>query len=427
MYIYLLVNSELNGAIRVTRNLRIRLARSTEHWIQEIEGNTMNKHVKHSPDWDPKTLNVLRDQRAAYDTMREQCPVAYSELMHWSVFRHKDVLRVLNDHATFSSVVSQHLSVPSGMDPPAHTQYRSIIEPYFTADRTDAFEPLCRAIVTDLIEKAFSLSQVELMDDFALPFAARAQCAFLGWPSRFEQPLIRWTKTNQVATFAQDRNAMTALAQEFEDLVAELLDSRRQAEAKPEDDVTASLMQERVSGKRLSHEELASILRNWTVGEIGTLSAAVGILTHYLATHNDLQSKLRTSPSLLPTAIDEILRIHGPLIANRRVTTRPVEIGGRHIGAGERISVMWISANRDHRVFDEPDEFRLDRDPTKNLLYGAGLHVCPGAALARMEMRVCMEELLARIEQIQLAPENPPSNAVYPASGFSKLPLIATC
>jgi cytochrome P450 len=378
---------------------------------------------KPTPDWDPKAAEVLRDQRAAYDAMRKRCPVAYSGLMQWSVFRHEDVMRVLEDHEAFSNAVSEHLSVPSGMDPPEHTAYRSIVERYFTAGRMDAFEPTYRRIVAELWQGALESGHVELMADFALPLASQAQRAFLGWPANFEEPLIHWTKKNHAATFAQDRTVMSEIAREFESYIDELLESRLEAGAKPEEDITASLIHEKIWGRPLSHEEIASILRNWTVGEIGTLAAAVGILVHYLADHPELQSQLRADPSLLPAAIDEILRIHGPLVASRRVTTRPVEINGRKIGAGERISLNWISANRDGRVFDEPDRFRLDRDPTKNLLYGTGLHACPGAPLARLQMRVCLEELLERTARIELAPEKPPTNAIYPASGFAELPL----
>jgi cytochrome P450 len=132
---------------------------------------------------------------------------------------------------------------------------------------------------------------------------------------------------------------------------------------------------------------------------------------------------LREQPSLLPGAIDEILRIHGPLVTNRRITTCPVEMGGRKMGAGERISLNWISANRDSDVFDSPDSFRLDRDPTENLLYGAGIHVCPGAPLARMELLTVMETLFRHTEWIEPVAGKPAINAVYPASGFSSLPL----
>lgn len=379
---------------------------------------------KHQPDWDPRAEEVLRDQRAAYDAMRERCPLAYSELLQWSVFRHADVLRVLRDHDTFSNAVSDHLSVPNGMDRPEHTAYRGIVERYFTDERMRAFEPLCRRNAADLVQNVLQKHQVELVAAFALPFAVRAQCAFLGWPSELAEPLIRWTQKNQAATLDQDRKALSEIAREFEGYVDNLMENRLEAATKPADDVTASLMQEKVWGRPLSHEEVASILRNWTVGEIGTLSAAIGILVHYLAEHADLQSHLRANPSLLPAAIDEILRIHGPLVASRRVTTRPVEIQGRRLDAGERISLNWIAANRDGRVFDQPDSFRLDRDPNQNLLYGTGLHVCPGAPLARLEMRVCLEELLQQTASIHLVAEQPPANAVYPASGFAELPVV---
>lgn len=379
--------------------------------------------VKPQADWDPRSEKVSRDQRAAYDEMRERCPVAYSELMQWSLFRHEDISRVINDHETFSNAVSEHLSVPNGMDPPEQTVYRQVIDPYFSPQRMDAFEPACREISADLVQSVLAGGEVELMADLALPFAVRVQCAFLGWPTDLHGPLTRWTRSNHEATLAQDRRAMSQIALEFEGLIDAMLEERLQAGAKPEDDITAALMHDKVWGRTLSNEEIASIVRTWTVGEIGSIAASIGILAHYLAQHPELQGQLRAQPSLLPTAIDEILRIHGPLVANRRVTTCPVEIGGKKLAAGERISLNWIAANRDSRVVDSPDTFRLDRDPSKNLLYGAGVHICPGAPLAQMEMRVCMEELLQRSRHIQPVAGKPPTNAKYPASGFATLPL----
>src|SRR5690242_17381377 len=106
---------------------------------------------QHHQDWDPKSPDVQRDQRAAYDEMRRRCPVAYSDFMGWSLFRHEDVTRVILDHNTFSSAVSQHLSVPSGMDQPELTVYRRVIEPYFSEERMKAFEPVCRKIVIECV------------------------------------------------------------------------------------------------------------------------------------------------------------------------------------------------------------------------------------------------------------------------------------
>lgn len=378
---------------------------------------------QHQNDWNPTSPEVQRDQRSAYDEMRRRCPVAHSDLMGWSLFRHEDVTRVLLDHETFSNAVSQHLSVPNGMDQPEHTPYRRIIEPCFSEQRMTAFEPVCRRIVSGLMQKSPLPSELEFMADVALPFAVQVQCAFLGWPETLQEPLIRWAQKNHEATRAQDRKATSEIALEFEGIIDNLLEAREQSGATPETDLTAALMHEIVWGRPLSNEEVASILRNWTVGEIGTISASVGILAHYLAENAELQTQLRAQPDLLPSAIDEILRLHGPLATNRRVAKRAVEIGGRKINAGERITLMWIPANRDERVFENPEEFRLDRDPSKNLLYGAGIHVCPGAPLARLELRVFMEELLSHTSEITAVPEKAATFAVYPASGFAALPL----
>jgi cytochrome P450 len=235
--------------------------------------------------------------------------------------------------------------------------------------------------------------------------------------------LADWTERSREATRPNDQAALASIAREFQELVAGMIEQRRTADAPPDDDATASLMHETVFSRPLDTLEIASILRNWTVGEIGTMGASIGILVHYLAEHPELQDRLRAEPSLLPAAIDEILRIRGPLVTNRRVTTRPVEIGGRNIESGERLSVNWVAANRDVRVFDDPEAFSLDRDPSQNLLYGAGIHVCPGAPLARMELRLVMEKLLELTARIELDPDKPPVLASYPASGFETLPV----
>ena len=105
---------------------------------------------KPQPDWDPRSEATLHDQIAGYDQMRRRCPVAYSDYLHWSLFRHADLLRVLNDPDAFSNAVSNHVSVPNGMDPPEHTKYRKTIEPYFAPEQMQRFEPICRNIAADL-------------------------------------------------------------------------------------------------------------------------------------------------------------------------------------------------------------------------------------------------------------------------------------
>lgn len=373
------------------------------------------------PHWDPRSDAVQEDQIASYDAMRRTCPLAQSPYGYTSVFRHADVLRVVEDHETFSNAVSRFPSVPNGMDPPEHTPFRQLIEPYFDQAHMDVFAPRCREVAASLVASLPAGGGIELIGRFAQIFALRIQCAWLGWPPELHEPLRLWTLKNQAATLSRDRDAQEAVAQEFDGYIRDLLLERREAGGGAPDDVTTHLMRNEAMGRALTEEEIISILRNWTVGELGTIAASIGILAHYLAEHPDVQRRLRSDPSRLPAAIDEILRIHAPLIMNRRVATRDVEIGGHTLPAGTRLAVLWASANRDEAVFGDPDEFRLDRDPALNLLYGAGVHVCPGAPLARLELLAVMEALLAGTEWLALSQARPSIKAIYPGSGFASL------
>ena len=373
--------------------------------------------------WDVHSDGARADQLVIYDLMRRRCPVAHSDALGWSLFRHCDVMRALATPQVFSSVVSTRMSVPNGMDAPEHTEYRRVIEPYFASDRVAALEPKCRAIAAALVSQLPDGECVDVMANFAPRFALEAQCAFLNWPVELNRVLEQWTRDNHEATRKQDRAAMAEVARQFDTHIRAVLAERRRLSTHASD-IAGELLRERVHGRVLSDEELVSILRNWTVGELATIAACVGILVHYLAAHSIVQQQLRENRALVPAAIDEILRIHPPLVASRRKTTEPVEVSGAHIGGGERVTLMWASANRDEAVFGDPDEFRLDRDPSTNLLYGAGIHVCPGAPLARLELRVLMEELLSATDWIERDMDTAPVKAVYPASGFARMPVI---
>ena len=393
------------------------------------------------PDWNPLTDEAQCDQIAAYDRMRARCPVAWSEALGWSVFRHADVLRVLGDHETFGNRVSAHLSVPNGMDPPEHSRYRALIEPFFDEAGMAAFEPRCREIAEDCVAALPRGEPVEVVAALGEPFALRIQCAFMGWPARLHGPLQDWLRRNHAATRSGDRAATTAVALEFDGYIRDILAERRGARAAATDDaehgvpdklaghdhaddVTDRLLALRIDGQPIDDAALVSIVRNWTVGELGTIAASVGILVHHLARDARLQARLRDDRSLVPVAIDEILRLDAPLIANRRVARRKVELGGKCIEAGERLSLLWASANRDERLFGDPDRIVLDRDPSLNLLYGAGIHVCPGAPLARLELRLLVLALLGAAESILPAPGKASARAVYPAGGYRRVSVV---
>lgn len=377
-------------------------------------------------DWDPRAPEVLEDQVAAYDELRGRCPVAHSEYLGWSVLGHADVSTVLADPDTFSNVVSRRLTVPNGMDPPEHTAYRALNDPYFTPERMAAFEPTCRRIARDLVAGLPRSPERAPIMALARTYALRVQSAFLGWPAELEAPLAAWTAANTEATLHRDRERLGHLAIEFDGHIRTLLHERRALGAAAPADITTELIGQDVLGRPVTDAELVSLLRNWTVGELGTIAASVGIIVDLVSRRPEVQDLLRSDPDRIEEANEELLRIHGPLPTNRRRTTRDVELGGRTIPAGDIVTVVWPSANRDEAVFEDPDEFRLDRDPALNLLWGAGIHGCPGAPLARLELRVVLEELLAATTRIEPVDDAPPARAAYPGSGFTRLPVLLT-
>lgn len=369
-------------------------------------------------DWDPRDPAVLDDQRRAYDEMRERCPVAHSEFMGWSLFRHADITRVLDDPMTFSSA-SRRLAVPSGMDPPAHTRHRDALAPLFSAEAMTALEPRCREIATELLEPMLASGRADLIDAFATPFTLRTLCAYLGWPEGRWECLGGWTHGNQQAAFTRDPAAGRALAALLTEHVRTHIDERR-ARPGSHRDATTTLLATEVDGVPLDDDQIVSVLRNWIAGE-GTVAGGISLLVLHLAEHPDVQTDLRRTPSLIPAAIEEILRVDDPLVANRRTTTRPVEIGGRAIPAGADLSLMWVAANRDPRVFPEAERVRLDRDIEASLVWGRGIHLCLGAPLARLQMRVALEELLGRTRGLGVGGDV--LRSVYPSDGLASFEL----
>jgi hypothetical protein len=364
---------------------------------------------------------VLDDQRQAYDQEREHCPVAYDEFLGWSLFRHEDVVRVLADPDSYANA-SAHRAVPNGLDPPEHTRYRDLLEAYFGPEQMSALEPRCRSIGADLAQALPARGEVELIAEFAQPFSFQTLCAFVGWPAQTWPSLRDWTDRNQHAALNPEAATGSALAQEFAEHATAALQTHRDTAQGAAEDAVTGLIAAAPDGTALDEADITSILRNWTASH-GTLTAGIGIIAWHLATRPELQHTLRRQPKLVGHAIEEILRADGMLVANRRITTRTVEIQGRTIPAGETLSLNWIAANRDPRTFDDPDAVRLDRDQTDNLLFGAGIHNCVGAPLARLEMRVAVEELLQHTTTITLAGTTRPERDTYPSNGFRALVL----
>jgi len=182
-----------------------------------------------------------------------------------------------------------------------------------------------------------------------------------------------------------DRARTAEVAARFDALVGHQVRARRTAgEAAPRE-VTTRLPHETVDGRALTDEEVVSILRNWTAGDLGSLAACLGVLVHRLATHPDRQDVTRArvaraEHAAIEAAIEQVLRIEDPFVANRRRTTREVQIGGRAIPAGDRVILNWTAANRDPLVFGDPDELRPEDNAQHNLVFGAGPTCVPAGS-----------------------------------------------
>lgn len=369
-------------------------------------------------DWDPRAAEVQANQVASYDALRERCPVAHSTRLGWSLLRHADALAAVTDPRTFSSHVSAHVAVPNGMDGTQHAAYRAVVDRCFTPEQVGSFAPELRAIAGELVgPMAHADPPVEVMGAVAEPYAARSLCAYLGWPPAIADALRRWSADSAEATRTRDRTTLDRVAADFDAIIVGEPQRTRAAGPGRQRTLTAALLDEHVDGRALTDSELVSILRNWTAGELGTIAAAVGIVVEFLARRPDVQAMLRSQPDLRPAAIDEMLRLEAPLIANRRRTTRQVEVSDRVIPPEAPVTVLWPAVQRDPRVFPEADAFRLDRDARDNLLYGRGPHFCPGEGLSRLQLGVALDVLLAHLPPF--APVGDAVRAQYPTGGFT--------
>lgn len=375
------------------------------------------------------TITAQADPRAELDAQRNRCPVTRDpETGAWILLRHADVVGAALDPATFSSRASRHLNVPNGMDGEEHTRFRALVDRYLDPEAVARLEPRFRRIAARVIRSGVrAQGPVDAVGEIGARYAVGAQSAWLGWPPELEDTLLRWMEDNREATRSRQPERTAAVAKQFDEIIRTLIEARRQAGDDAPDDPTTRLLKEQGDGRPLTDPEIVSILRNWTAGDLGSIAACVGVIVHRLAVDRDLQERWRCDWPARPqleAEIDEILRIDDPYVSSRRVATADVEIGGETIRAGERVLLNWTAANRDPEVVGFPDSFRPLHNARRNLVYGIGPHVCPGRALATLELRVAIKELLSATNAIELTSEARPVRACPPTGGYSTVPVL---
>lgn len=376
------------------------------------------------PPWEPLSEPVLQDQLGTYDRMRAACPMAQSP-RGVTLFRHADVVAAAEDPATFSSS-SGHRAVPNTLDPPEHTAFRALIDRFFTPERMSALEPRIRDIALKLVSALPRGVAVDAVREIGYPFAVRAQADWLGWQG-IEDDLLAWMHANHEATRSGDRARTAAVAASFDALILAQLDRRRvvlrDGPRDSREDPTTELMHLAVNGRSLTDAEIVSILRNWTAGDLGSIAAAIGVIVHFIATHPEVQTNLREGLSDPVAAVDEMLRIDDPFLVNRRVTTAPTRLAGFDLAQGTRVYLNWASANRDEAVFGDPDAYHPEEHAAHNLVYGAGIHACPGRPLATLELVTIVRILLQETSRVELASDSQPVRETYPLGGWRRVPV----
>lgn len=384
-------------------------------------------------DWDPLEPDALADPFAAHAELRRNCPVARSDRWggFWSLMRHEDVIAASLDTDVFIS--GQKTTIPDSTGPhrpprpplevdrPEHTHYRRLLAPYFSPERTRQLEPRIREIAAELIDAAIAEREVDLVPTIAMPMPALVLCALLGLPSEDWSFLKRWTTEVIDAGRAGEPDRHTRANDAMYGYVHSVVEARRTAKRDPELDIITGLSELVVDGRQLDDDQVTGVVRLLLQAGHNTTTNGLGSAFRYLGGHPIEQARLREDPGLIPMAVDEILRAFSPAQFLARTVTQEVEVCGKLLQPGEKVGLVWASANRDPEVFPEPERVDLARAPNRHVAFGYGIHRCLGAHLARAEMCVAVEELLARTTGFELA--GPAPEIGWPHIGPRSVPV----
>jgi len=364
--------------------------------------------------FDHLSPDLAADLHETLAALREREPVAWSDEHggFWVVTGYEDVLRVAQDWRTFSSAEGVNVpapttpvnAIPEVMDPPRHREFKRLINAWFTPKVVARHEDGTRALVTRLIDDFVADGRCEFMDAFARPLPGL---------SFFEQvlhaPADDVARLNDLATAASTPTHPDRAAawQGMAAWITDLVGARRAAsggrDAGLPDDVVDAVLAAEIEGRPITDHEILGVIQLLILGGLETTAGALGQIMIRFAADPAIPQLLRDRPELIPDAVEELLRLDPPFIAIARVATCDTELGGRAIAAGQRVLIYWASANRDAAEFACPHTFDLDRDSNRHLSFGAGPHRCAGSNLARMNLRIALEELLGRLHDVRLA------------------------
>jgi cytochrome P450 len=346
--------------------------------------------------------------------VREEFPVHRTPLGDYRVARHADVVTLLR--ATKIGVRTTDGRLPGIdesmmprrfmllQDPPNHTRLRRLVSKGFTPPAIERLRPHVQALVDRLLDQVSERGQMDIIADLARPVPSTVICQMLGIPLEDRELFTSWTAhathmlVPRLLSDAQRQRSMEALMQ-LGGYVNELVNERRGALG---DDLLSALIRAEEAGDRLSTDELIVQAIGLLIAGFETTIGLIGNGVRALLMHPEELAKLRARPELIGPAVEECLRFDGPIHGTLRVVHEDVELSGVLIPKNSQVMVLLAAAQRDPRVFTEPDRFLIERDHSAHLAFGGGIHFCLGAHLARMEAQIAIGTLLRRMPKLAL-------------------------
>lgn len=378
-------------------------------------------------EFNPVAPDQIDDPYALYELARREQPVFFSPLYRmWIVTRYDDVGVVLKDAARFTSAGSLKArplppeveEILRGGYPPAptlidsdmptHNRLRNTINRGFTPRRIAAMEPQIRALANDLIDQFAADGHADMIEQFAFPLPGSVICDLLGVPRADLRQMKRWSDERlDLLSAIAPTERLIECAHGFvafqRYLAAQIADRREH----PRDDLLTVLLPESLGGSaQLSLEEAIYLAATMLSAGHETTTHLIGNALVLLCRNPDQMQALRDDPGRIPNALEEVLRLEAPARGRVRVAVSDVELGGVAIPAGSLVMALWASGNRDDAQFAEPDHFDVAReDAGLHHSFGKGVHYCIGAPLARVEGRIALELLLARLPNLRMQPD----------------------
>ena len=354
------------------------------------------------------------DPYPLFARLRREAPVAWNdEVGFWAITKHADVLAISKDPETFCSskgILLMDLGrelpdIPGALlyvDPPEHGRYRRLVQPAFAPSRIRALESFVRDRARSLLDAVEPGQPVDVVADVAVPFPLYVIADLLGVPAEDWPLFYRWSELLIDAATVQTDETMQAGLEMAEYFMAVIAEKR----ATPGDDLVSTLATVEVDGEQLDDGELLMFCGQLLVAGNETTRNLVSGGLVALADHPDQLARVVADRSLVPTTVEEQLRWTTPVTSFLRTATVDTEVRGQAVAAGEPVLLLYASANRDEDEFGpDADRFDVGREPNHQLAFGFGEHYCLGAALARLEGRVLLEEVLDRFATIERAGE----------------------